>query len=217
VDETRSQSEGFKGRLVRGEEAPIRRLIAGRVEDRRRPLRLVREDTPARVVNAAVRREAARAYADVAAKAAPVSVNKPAATSRDATPADVTDRMASFGQAIADHADPRWVLAVRTSVEMQGSLLAPERREKLVDLGCRMGLSPFDANLVIAIVQDQARRGFAPEHCPTAGEAQLRMVPKPQDMPITLTGNRKQALTTAWLLIAFIAFELFLLWGVFLR
>jgi hypothetical protein len=43
------------------------------------------------------------------------------------------------------------------------------------------------------------------------------MVPKPQDMPITLTGNRKQALTTAWLLIAFIAFELFLLWGVFLR
>lgn len=129
----------------------------------------------------------------------------------------MTDRLASFGDAISDHTDPRWVLAVRTSVEMQGSILAPERREKLVDLGCRMGLSPFDANLIIAIMQDQARRGFAPEHCPTAGEAQLTMVPRPQPTPFTLFGNRKQALTTAYLLVAFIAFELLLLWGLFVR
>ena len=45
------------------------------------------------------------------------------------------------------------------------------------------GLSAFDANLIIAIVQDQARRGYAPAFCPTAGEPQLRMVPLPSTRP----------------------------------
>ena len=83
------------------------------------------------------------------------------------------------GTAIAGTADPRWVLAVRVAEQMQGSVLPPDRREKLIKLGRSFGLTPFDANLIIAIVQDQARRGYAPAYCPTAGEGQLRMVPLP--------------------------------------
>lgn len=83
------------------------------------------------------------------------------------------------GHPIEGMHDPRWVLAVRVSEGLEGSVLAPQKRERLVRLGKMLGLSPFDANLVIAIVQDQARRGYAPEYCPTAGEPQLRMVPLP--------------------------------------
>lgn len=75
--------------------------------------------------------------------------------------------------------DPRWVLAVRVGQELEGTLLRPERREKLIQMGKLLGLSPFDANLIIAIVQDQARRGYEPSYCPTAGEKQLAMIPLP--------------------------------------
>lgn len=81
---------------------------------------------------------------------------------------------------ITDPADPRWVLALRTAESLQGTILGPEKRERLVKVGKMMGLTAFDANLVIAIVQDQARRGYAPEYCATAGEPQLAMVPLPK-------------------------------------
>lgn len=81
---------------------------------------------------------------------------------------------------ITDVTDPRWVLAIRASESLQGTILGPEKRERLIKIGKMMGLTAFDANLVIAIVQDQARRGYAPEYCPTAGEAQLAMVPLPK-------------------------------------
>ena len=69
--------------------------------------------------------------------------------------------------------DPRWVLAIRTHELLDGSLLRPEARERLLRLGRTMGLGPFDANLVIAIVQDQARRGLGPG----AGVGQLALIP----------------------------------------
>ena len=78
---------------------------------------------------------------------------------------------------LAGTMDPRWVLAVRVAEHLQGSILPPMARDRLVRLGKTLGLSPFDANLIIAIVQDQARRGYAPAYCPTASEPQLRMVP----------------------------------------
>lgn len=81
---------------------------------------------------------------------------------------------------ITDPTDPRWVLALRTAESLQGTILGPEKRDRLVKIGKMMGLTAFDANLVIAIVQDQARRGYAPEYCPTAGEPQLAMVPLPR-------------------------------------
>ncbi len=70
--------------------------------------------------------------------------------------------------------DPRWVLAVRTRELMQGALLAPEHRSNLLRLGRILGLTPFEANLVIAIVQDQARRGEVLE----AAVDNLSMVPR---------------------------------------
>jgi hypothetical protein len=84
------------------------------------------------------------------------------------------------GQPLVGATDPRWVLALRTAESLQGATLSPERRQNLLRLGRIMGLSPFDSNLVIAIVQDQARRGFASDYCPTAAAPQLSMVPLPR-------------------------------------
>ena len=80
---------------------------------------------------------------------------------------------------VSEAADPRWVLAVRTAELLEGPVLVPEKRQKLLGVGAAMGLSPFDTALVIAMVQDQARRGVAPRHCPAAAEPQLRHVPRP--------------------------------------
>ena len=55
--------------------------------------------------------------------------------------------------------DPRWVLAVRAHSQLQGTALTPERRERVMRTARLLGVRPFDASLVIAIVQDQARRG----------------------------------------------------------
>jgi hypothetical protein len=62
-------------------------------------------------------------------------------------------------------ADPRWVLAMRTAGLLEGgraALLTPERRRRLTSLASRMGVRPFDAALVIAVVQDAARAGMDP-------------------------------------------------------
>lgn len=71
--------------------------------------------------------------------------------------------------------DPRWVLAAKTYAHLQGTTLTPERRERLVQTGKRLGLRPFDANVVIAIVQDHARRGEPPRRAIPA----LRMIEAP--------------------------------------
>src|SRR5690606_32539585 len=95
--------------------------------------------------------------------------------------------------------DPRWVLAVRVGQELEGTMLRPERREQLIKTGKMMGLSPFDANLIIAIVQDQARRGYEPSYCPTAGEPQLAMIPLPtaRDRLSGRLSNRRLIIITA--------------------
>ncbi len=57
--------------------------------------------------------------------------------------------------------DARRILALRASEALQGgraALLTPERRERLMTISRAMGLRPFDASLIIAIVQDAARR-----------------------------------------------------------
>jgi hypothetical protein len=55
--------------------------------------------------------------------------------------------------------DPRWVLAVRAHSQLQGATLTPDRRERVMRTARLLGVRPFDASLIIAIVQDQARRG----------------------------------------------------------
>ncbi|MBT8487047.1 MAG: hypothetical protein KJO43_15830 [Phycisphaerae bacterium] len=55
--------------------------------------------------------------------------------------------------------DARWVLAARTASLLQGPVLTPDRRRTVLRTADRLGIRLFDANLIIAIVQDQARRG----------------------------------------------------------
>lgn len=121
----------------------------------------------------------------------------------------------TFGQALTGPTDPRWVLAVRTAELLEGPILRPERREGLLRLGGALGLSLFDANLVLAIVQDQARRGYAPTHCPAAGEMQLRMVPLPSAARFRAAFRARRALYIACGVAALIAAEILLLtWAV---
>ncbi len=56
--------------------------------------------------------------------------------------------------------DPRWVFAVRTSQILEGAVLPYAKREQLMKVGSLLGLNRFECNLLIAIVQDHARRGL---------------------------------------------------------
>ncbi len=130
---------------------------------------------------------------------------------------DAPPVLRNVGQPIVSPSDPRWVLALRTAEALQGSLITPEKRQALVRLGKVMGLTAFDANLVIAIVQDQARRGYAADYCPTAGEQQLQMVPLPRLASVRnhFPGRRALmlAITIAGILAAEIAFFRWVLGG----
>jgi hypothetical protein len=117
--------------------------------------------------------------------------------------------LAPIGQPITSPTDPRWVLAIRTAAELNGEVLPAERRQRLLRLGRLLGLTPFDTNLIIAIVQDQARRGFAPEYCPLAGERQLAMVARPADR--SDHARRQRWLYSAGLLATLLAIELLLI------
>ncbi len=59
--------------------------------------------------------------------------------------------------------DARWLMAVRTASCLEGgqaAFLPQDRRRALMAEGARVGLRPFDTSLIIAIVQDNARRGL---------------------------------------------------------
>jgi hypothetical protein len=73
--------------------------------------------------------------------------------------------------------DPRWILAVQATRELQGgraAILTPEGRRRLLLVGSRLGMRSFDTNLVIAIVQDGARCGEDP--LASMGVGRLRLV-----------------------------------------
>lgn len=77
-----------------------------------------------------------------------------------ASPAEAIARenhAAATNQAL-DPRDPRWAFAMRTRSQLQGAVLTPERRERLIREAGTMNLRPFDANVIIALVQDGARR-----------------------------------------------------------
>lgn len=59
--------------------------------------------------------------------------------------------------------DALHILALRTSECLDGgraAILRPERRRRLLRIAHILGVGQFDANLVFAIVQDNARRGL---------------------------------------------------------
>ena len=107
--------------------------------------------------------------------------------------------------------DPRWVLAVRTAESLQGDVLPPEKRERLMALAKMMGLTPFDGCLVIAMIQDQARRGLIARHCPGAVEPQLAMIPLPRDRKL-LDGLRENPGQVALLTAGILALQGLLVW-----
>jgi hypothetical protein len=66
------------------------------------------------------------------------------------------------GTAGDDPAEALRVLALRAAECLDGghaAILRPERRRRLLHIANVLGVGQFDANLVIAIVQDNARRG----------------------------------------------------------
>jgi hypothetical protein len=75
-----------------------------------------------------------------------------------------------------DPTDPRWVVAVRAYSKLQGSMLTPQKRDQVLDTAKKLGVRPFDANLIIAVVQDQARRGQGL----AAAADTIRIVPRPR-------------------------------------
>lgn len=82
--------------------------------------------------------------------------------------------------------DPRWLFSIRVASLIEGgraAILRPERRERLTATAKGLGLRPFDAALIIAMVQDEARRGDVPKGHPplTARLAEsLTAVPAPE-------------------------------------
>jgi hypothetical protein len=82
--------------------------------------------------------------------------------------------------------DARWAFAVTVSQALQGGrtgALPPVSRDRLLSMATRMGLRPFDANLVIAIVQDGARSGEGALGAPVAGRLMLVRPPSAQERP----------------------------------
>ncbi len=92
--------------------------------------------------------------------------------------------------------DPRWVLAVRAYSQLQGSALTPERRERVLETARLLGVRPFDANVIIAIAQDHARRGETlAEAAPT-----LSIVARPPE-----DGGRTHQTSRTWTALRWIA------------
>ena len=97
--------------------------------------------------------------------------------------------------------DPRWVLATRVREAMEGAVLEPARRDRLIRLGRIMGLNTFESNLVIAIVQDQARRGLDMDNA----AASLNMVPMSGKSPARQAGWHRVAMWVGLTLVLEIA------------
>ncbi len=84
----------------------------------------------------------------------------PAATSLARAMAAI--ERANRESAALSHDDVRHIFAREVAGSLQGgraAVLTPETRRRLLARAGRLGLRPFDASLVIAVTQDNARRG----------------------------------------------------------
>ena len=64
-----------------------------------------------------------------------------------------------------DPADARWTVAVATAMAVEGGragIISAERRAGVLELATSVGLRPFDAAMIMAVVQDARRAGEAP-------------------------------------------------------
>lgn len=113
---------------------------------------------------------------------------------------------------ITQPTDPRWVLAIRTAQVIQGSTLPPAQRETLMRLGKSIGLSAFDCSLILAIIQDRARRGIALDQCPAESERQLALIPLPK-MRSFQSALGKHPVQTIMIASGLIALQVLLIWA----
>ena len=92
--------------------------------------------------------------------------------------------------------DPRWVLAVRAQSQLQGTLLTPENRCRVQETARVLGIRPHEANMIMAIVQDHARRGLM------LGDAvpSLKLLRRPSTSGGSLSFLRLAAATAAALM-----------------
>ena len=77
--------------------------------------------------------------------------------------------------------DPRWVLALRTVAELNGPILTSEGRHRVLRNAQSLGIRSFDANLIMALVQDRARRGESIDQA--CGALKLIAIPAAQRKP----------------------------------
>lgn len=132
-------------------------------------------------------RNAARAV--VALVSTAPTVERPSEAARRAA-RELEVARANRQAAAIDAVDARWVLACRVAASLEGgraAILRPESRDRLLSQASRLGLRPFDANLIIAIVQDSARCGEEPLGLATAERLPLirpAHTPTPAGLPI---------------------------------
>jgi len=150
------------------------------------PLRLVGNPRGAGAT-ALPQRNAARAVAAFASTAP--AIERPSEAARQAA-RELKVARANRQAAAIDAVDARWVLACRVAATLEGgraAILRPESRDRLLSQATRLGLRQFDANLIIAIVQDSARCGEEPLGLATAERLPLirpAHTPTPAGLPI---------------------------------
>ncbi len=79
--------------------------------------------------------------------------------------------------------DQRSVFAAHVARQLDGgraAILPPDRRRHLLTIAQRLGLGAFDANLVIAIVQDAVREGDDPLNVAADQRLALVRAPRPE-------------------------------------
>jgi len=102
---------------------------------------------------------------DVQAHPALRLVNAPVDADVDTLPPRHAVSRENRAAAALTTSDARWAIAAATAQAIDGgraAIITPEKRRRLVGLATSLGLRPFDANLIIAIVQDAARSGQGP-------------------------------------------------------
>jgi hypothetical protein len=99
----------------------------------------------------------------------------------EAARAQVRQEMRAASALSAEDARAVFAANVRDALEGgRAAILTPERRRGLVAAAVVLNLRPFDANLIIAVVQDRARLGMVGSMDP-----RLRLVAPPTTSPAT--------------------------------
>jgi len=117
---------------------------------------------------------------------APLRVEHDAPSGPDAWRRDARARLAIADENTAasalDAHDARRLLAARVAESLEGgrsAILTPLRRKRVLRLAHMLGVRDFDAHLVIAIVQESARRGETAER--VVEDQRLDLLPKRAD------------------------------------